>query len=180
MEVVPAMTTCARPCLTPRVNFRDLAENDNFDNRLRPKVKYCSTLHDRVPMGSDLRVQSTISGGSSNQAKRGVQKIKGMGKVARFRWNEGLTVLEALDMITHPDRSLYRLRVVLQNVGMDVEESKALWKKVIKHEDVISSVDIDVAREVVTMIAKVLVYQGKYHIEARLLIFCMLLPYGRM
>ncbi|KAD4178037.1 hypothetical protein E3N88_26628 [Mikania micrantha] len=48
MEIVPAMTTCARPCLTPRVNFRDLAENGNFDNRPRPKVKYCSTLHDRV------------------------------------------------------------------------------------------------------------------------------------
>ncbi|KAD7117461.1 hypothetical protein E3N88_04729 [Mikania micrantha] len=38
----------ARPCLTPRVNFRDLAENGNFDNRPRPKVKYCSTLHDRA------------------------------------------------------------------------------------------------------------------------------------
>ncbi|KAD2805060.1 hypothetical protein E3N88_38437 [Mikania micrantha] len=43
----------ARPCLTPRVNFRDLAENGNFDNRPRPKVKYCSTLHDRAPMVHD-------------------------------------------------------------------------------------------------------------------------------
>ncbi|KAD6120018.1 hypothetical protein E3N88_11289 [Mikania micrantha] len=43
----------ARPCLTPRVNFRDLAENGNFDNRPRPKVKYSSTLHDRAPMVHD-------------------------------------------------------------------------------------------------------------------------------
>ncbi|KAD4888534.1 hypothetical protein E3N88_20607 [Mikania micrantha] len=43
----------ARPCLTPRVNFRDLAENGNFDNRPRQKVKYCSTLHDRAPMVHD-------------------------------------------------------------------------------------------------------------------------------
>ncbi|KAD6796337.1 hypothetical protein E3N88_07233 [Mikania micrantha] len=43
----------ARPCLTPRVNFRDLAENGNFDNRPRPKVEYCSTLHDRAPMVHD-------------------------------------------------------------------------------------------------------------------------------
>ncbi|KAD2394492.1 hypothetical protein E3N88_41469 [Mikania micrantha] len=43
----------ARPCLTPRVNFRDFAENGNFDNRPRPKVKHCSTLHDRAPMVHD-------------------------------------------------------------------------------------------------------------------------------
>ncbi|KAD4385788.1 hypothetical protein E3N88_25957 [Mikania micrantha] len=43
----------ARPCLTPQVDFRDLAENGNFDNRPRPKVKYCSTLHDRAPMVHD-------------------------------------------------------------------------------------------------------------------------------
>ncbi|KAD3336510.1 hypothetical protein E3N88_32029 [Mikania micrantha] len=43
----------ARPCLTPRVNFRDFAVNGNFDNRPRPKVKHCSTLHDRAPMVHD-------------------------------------------------------------------------------------------------------------------------------
>ncbi|KAD6455146.1 hypothetical protein E3N88_09852 [Mikania micrantha] len=43
----------ARPCLTPRVNFRDLAENGKFDNRPKPKVEYCSTLHDRAPMVHD-------------------------------------------------------------------------------------------------------------------------------
>ncbi|KAD6454687.1 hypothetical protein E3N88_09393 [Mikania micrantha] len=43
----------ARPCLTPRVNFRDLAENGNCENRPRPKVKHCSTLHDRAPMVHD-------------------------------------------------------------------------------------------------------------------------------
>ncbi|KAD5960404.1 hypothetical protein E3N88_11876 [Mikania micrantha] len=47
------MRLLARPCLTPRVNFRDLAENGNFDNRPRPKVKYCSTLHDHAPMVHD-------------------------------------------------------------------------------------------------------------------------------
>ncbi|KAD7477028.1 hypothetical protein E3N88_00164 [Mikania micrantha] len=57
-EQIPrcALTTVrllARPCLTPRVNFRDLAENGNCENRPRPKVEHCSTLHDRAPMVHD-------------------------------------------------------------------------------------------------------------------------------
>ncbi|KAL8263269.1 hypothetical protein R6Q59_024618 [Mikania micrantha] len=128
-------------------------------------------------------------------------------KSARFQWYGGRTVHEALELVTHPDRSVNPLRVVVQNVRADVKEglnvrvhsgililgqslsfcSKNLCtsvkqmsfngttileaypgedvdmmlegpiENVIKRGDVISSVETDVAREVVTLIVKVLV-----------------------
>ncbi|KAD4586317.1 hypothetical protein E3N88_23918 [Mikania micrantha] len=61
--VVPAY---ARPCISQARLCRlasvgpkqgsarpNGAENGNFDNRPRPKVEYCSTLHDRAPMVHD-------------------------------------------------------------------------------------------------------------------------------